>query len=139
MDDQPIEEVNSEKDLGVTFSADLKVSEQCKEAYSKANRMLGLISRTIKYKDPAILTNLYKSMVRPHVEYCSVVWNPQYNKDKILLEKVQHRFTRLFPHLRKLPYEDRLSQLGLWTLEERRNRADLIEVFKLVKGMSATP
>jgi len=50
----------------------------------------------------------------------------------LLLEKVQHRFTRLFPHLSSLPYEERLRQLGLWSLEERRNRADLIEIFKMV-------
>ena len=67
--------------------------------YSKANRMLGLISRTMKYRNPEVLLNLYKSMVRPHLEYCSTVWSPHYIKDKMLLERVQHRFTRLFPHL----------------------------------------
>jgi len=56
-------------------------------------------------------------------------------QDKILLERIQHRFTRMFPELKFLPYEERLVKLGLWTLEERRNRADLIEVFKLVKGL----
>jgi len=53
-----------------------------------------------------------------------------------ILERVQHRFTRLFSELRSLPYEVRLCQLGLWSLEGRRNRTDLIEVFKLVKGFS---
>ena len=56
-----------------------------------------------------------------------------------MLEKVQHRFTRMFPHLKNLPYEDRLSELGLWSLEERRNRADIIEVFKMVKQLSSVP
>ena len=60
-------------------------------------------------------------------------------KDKQLLEKVQHRFTRMFPHLKNLSYKDRLSELGLWSLEERRNRADLIEVFKMVKQLSSVP
>jgi len=59
--------------------------------------------------------------------------------DKSLLEKVQHRFTRLFPHLRGLPYEERLHQLRLWSLEECWNRADLLETFKMVKGIAATP
>ena len=66
-------------------------------------------------------------------------WNPHYSKDRCLLERIQHRFTRMFPHLRSLPNEDRLCQLGLWSLEERRNRADLIELFKMIKGLSATP
>jgi len=50
-----------------------------------------------------------------------------------LLEKVQHRFSRMFPELKSLPYEQRLDKLGLWTLEERRNRADLLKIFKLTK------
>ena len=52
-------------------------------------------------------------------------------------KKVQHRFTRMFLELKVLPYKDRLLRLGLWSLEERRNRADLLEVFKMVKGFSA--
>jgi len=60
-------------------------------------------------------------------------------KDKESLEKVQHRFTRLFNDLRDLDYISRLDRLGLWTLEERRNRADLIEVFKLCKGHTSLP
>jgi len=136
---KPIEIVCSEKDLGVVFSNDLKVSLHCRDSYSKANRMLGLISRTIRYRHPTVLLNLYKSLVRPHLDYCSSVWNPYYIKDIELLERVQHRFTRLFSELRILPYDDRLRQLGLWSLQERRNRTDLIELFKLVKGFSSTP
>ena len=71
------------------------------------------------------------------MEYCSAVWSPQYVKHKALLEKVQHRFSRMFPELKSLPYEQRLDKLGLWTLEERHNRADLLEVFKLIKGFTA--
>jgi len=92
------------------------------------NRMLSLISRTTKYKNPAVLTTLYKSL-----EYCLTIWNPQYNKDKFLLERIQHLFTWIFPHLRPLPYETRLCQLGLWPLEERRNRAD--QVIKTDEGI----
>jgi len=75
-------------------------------------------------------------MVRPHLENCSVIWSPHYTKDKVLLERVQHRFTRMFDDLKELPYEDRLCKLGLWSLEERRNRADLIEIYKMIKGLS---
>jgi len=62
-------------------------------------------------------------------------WSPHYTKDKLLLEKVQHRSTR--SGFRSLSYEERLHQLRLWTLEERRNRADVIEVFKMAHGVSA--
>jgi len=101
------------------------MAEQCHEAYHKANRMLGLLKRTVKYRNPDILMRLYKSLVRPHLEYSSPVWSPQYRKDKLLLEKVQHRFTLLFDDLRTLQYSERLTRLKVWSLEERRNRANI--------------
>ena len=75
----------------------------------------------------------------PHLEYCSPVWSPHYRKDKSLLERVQHRFTLLFDDLKDLEYNRRLQRLKLWTLEERRNRADLIELFKMARGISSVP
>jgi len=134
---QPLAEAAAEKDLGVVFSNDLKVVQQCREAYGKANQILGLVRRTIAFKNPAVLISLYKSLVRPHLENCSVIWSPHYTKYKVLLERVQHRFTRMFPELKDLPYEQRLAKLKLWSLEERRKRADLIEIFKMIKGFSA--
>lgn len=131
---QELHHADTEKDLGILISNDLKVGLQCTEAYKKANKMLGLIRRTIVNKEPRILLALYKSLVRPHLEYCCSAWSPHYVKDKELLEKIQHRFTRMFKELKVLPYMDRIDRLGLWTLEERRNRADLIEVFKICNG-----
>ena len=108
---QPLAEATAEKDLDVLFSNDLKVVRQCREAYSKANQILGLVRRTSTFKNPAVLTSLYKSLVRPHLENCSVIWSPHYTKDKVLLERVRHRFTRMFPELKDLPYEQRLAKL----------------------------
>jgi len=85
-----------------------------------------MIHRTISFKTPSVLLRLYKSLVRPHLE--SLLGR----KDRALLERVQHRFTRMVPGMKDLPYEDRLAQLGLWSLEERRQRADLLEVFQNV-------
>ena len=85
------------------------------------HRALGLIARTLSYKNQDILLKLYKTLVRPHLEYCVSVWSPYYEKDKILLERVQHRFTRLIPGFKQLTYMERLRRLRLWTLEERRN------------------
>jgi len=79
---------------------------------------------------------LYKSLVRPHLEYCVSAWSPHYLKDKELIERVQHRFTRMFKDLRRRNYDERLKSLNLWTLEERRNRQDLIGVFKMYKGFT---
>ena len=73
--------------------------------------MLGLIKRTIRHKDMTVTVQLYKSLVEPNLEYCSSLWSPHYSKDKAMLERVQHRFTRLFPELRAMRYEDRLDVL----------------------------
>jgi len=139
MKGQQLEEVAVEKDLGVHVTSDLKASKQCTQAYNKASQMLGMVGRTIKSRSPDILISIYKSIVRPHLEFCSPAWAPHYKKDSELLEKVQHRFTRMFGELRGLEYRERLDKLGLWTLEERRNRADLIEVYRMDKGISCTP
>jgi len=60
-----------------------------------------------------------------------------YWKDNFRVERVQHRFTRILPGLKSLEYDDQLKVLGIWSLEERRNRADLLEVFKMKSGLSA--
>jgi len=137
MDRKQLDTVEEEKDLGIIITKDLKVSQQCTQAYAKASRMLGLINRSIKNKDRDILLSLYKSLVRPHLEYCIPAWSPHYLKDKELIERIQHRFTRMFVEFLKLPYLRRLEHLKLWTLEERRVRADLIEVYKIVHGISS--
>jgi ribonuclease P/MRP protein subunit RPP40 len=119
MDSRELEVVTEDKDLGIQISNDLKPAKQCLLAYFKAIRALGMIRRTIIYKNQDILLRLYKTLVRPHLEYCVSAWSPYYIKDKELLDRVQHRFTRMVPGLRQLPYEQRLQRLGLWTLEER--------------------
>ena len=106
-----------EKDLGVTFSADMKVSEQCGIAASKGNQLLGLIRRTITYEEKQ-----------------PIVSRPYRKKDIDKLERIQRRATKMIPELRDLSYESRLLQCGLTTLETRRLRGDQTEVFKIVNG-----
>ena len=77
-----------EKDLGVTFSADVKISEQCGIAASKRNQILGLIRRTIMYKEKQLIVPLYKAIVRPHLEYCTQAWRPYRKKDIDKLERI---------------------------------------------------
>ena len=88
LDNRVLQNVHEERDLGVIISVDLMASLQCDKAYSAANRILGVINRSIVYKSRNILLNLYKSLVRPHLEYCAVAWSPHYVKDKELLERV---------------------------------------------------
>ena len=81
---------------------------------------------------------LYKSIVKPHLEYASVIWSPKFKKDKIVRENVQRRASRLVQSLKTLSYRERLIKLGLSTVEYRRERADLIQTFKLLNNIDKT-
>ena len=129
-----LERVEEEKDLGVLINDKFKVDKHCAMVAKKANQVLGLIHRTITCKNKKIITQLYKSLVRPHLDYCSPVWRPYLQKDINLIEKVQKRATRMVEGFRGVDYFSRLKSMRLTTLETRRLRADLIEVFKIVNG-----
>ncbi|CAG2220332.1 unnamed protein product [Mytilus edulis] len=74
-------------------------------------------------------------MVRPHVEYGNTIWYPHLKKDINAVEKVQMRATKLIPDIRHLSYEDRLKVLKLPSLTHRRRRGDMIQAFKILKGI----
>ena len=134
MGDTVLNTTLKEKDLGLTISADMKVSEQCGIAAAKGNQILGLIRRNIVYKEKELIIPLYKTIVRPHLEYCIQAWRPYRKKDIDMLERVQRRATKMIPKLRNISYEMRLKECGLTTLETRRLRGDQIEVFKILNG-----
>ena len=121
-----------EKDLGTTFDKCLKSSEHVYKAVSKANHILGIIFRTFKFMDAKMFHILFKSMVRPHLEYSTAVWSPLLIKDKIAIEDVQRRATKRINGISEQTYHESLSKPGLHTLEYRRLRADLIQTYKIV-------
>ena len=127
-----LEETELEKDLGVEIDNRLKFSHHIQSKINKANRVLGCLKHTFKFLNKEIFTLLYKSLVRPHLEYASCIWSPQIKRDQDAIERVQRRATRLLPELRNLPYTSRLQQLNLPTLKYRRRRADMIETYRIM-------
>ena len=135
MDGNQLKNTDSENDLGVTITSNLKPSQQCSEVIKKANKLVGFIGRSIEYKSKATIVTLYNSLVRPIMEYCVQAWCPYYQKDIAKLERVQRRVTKMIPSLRNKPYEERLKELDLFSLQHRRIRGDLIQVFKIIRGI----
>ncbi|CAM5138679.1 unnamed protein product [Natator depressus] len=126
---------NQEKDLGVIVDSSLKTSTQCAATVKKGNGMLGIIKKGIENKTGNILLPLYKSMVRPHLEYCIQMWSPHLNKDILALEKVQRKATKMIRGLEWVPYEERLKRPGLFSLEKRRLRGDMIVVYQIMSSV----
>ena len=133
MDGKTLENIEEEKDLGVLIHKTLKLENQCQAATSRANRILGMLKRNITSRKKEVILPLYRTLVRPHLEYSVQFWNPYLVKDIKLLENVQRRATRLISGMKGLPYEERLKQCNLFSLSRRRLRGDMIQVFKILK------
>ena len=132
----PLGKTDSARDLGVRVSRDLRPREQCISARNKANKILGYISRCVTNRSQEVILRLYLALVRPHLDYAAQFWSPYYRKDIDSLESVQRRMTKMLQGFRNIPYKERLKRLNLHSLERRRARGDLIEVFKWVKGIN---
>ena len=134
MSNTELSESDLEKDLGVHFDPSLKFSSHVGKITTKANQRLAIIKRTFTNMTPEMFLPLYKTLVRPILEYCSSVWNPLLKKDKVEIEKVQRRATKIIHEFKDLEYSERLFRLKLDSLNFRRRRADLIQVFKILKN-----
>lgn len=122
MEDIYINQITEEKDLGVLFSEDLKFTHHIENITSKANSMLGLLKCTFKHWTEEGFASVYRTYIRPHLEYAVQVWSPQGRVNINRIEKVQRRATKIIPSLKNLPYEERLRRLNIPKLEDRRER-----------------
>ena len=129
-----IRKVKEEKDIGIIFDAELKFSSHISEKVNKANSIMGLVRRTFTHLDKGNFALLFKSLVRPHLEFANQVWSPYLQKHIQEIENVQRRATKLIPGMKDLTYEERLKTLNLPTLKYRRFRGDMIEMYKLLNS-----
>ena len=130
-----LESSKAERDLGVLVDPLLDFDKHINETINKANRLAGLLIRTITNKSPDIMIPLFKSLIRPLLEYGNAVWSPYLRKHIDSIETVQRRFTKRIDNASNLDYQDRLCKFKLPSLEYRRLRGDLIEVYKILHGI----
>ena len=131
--------VQAECDLGVTFASNLTFNKHISNIVRRANILIGIIKRTFSYLDQSMFRTLYTTLIHPHLDYASVVWNPYQLGHIRAIEKVQRRATRIIPEFRGYSYYDRLKALNLPSLVYRRRRMDMIMVYKIIHGLDGSP
>ena len=129
-----VSHTSSEKDIGVYIQDDLKPSLHCTKIATKANAMLGQLSRAVSYRDKETFIRLYIVYIRPILEYCIQAVGPYTVADRVCLEKVQMRAVQMVSNIGSGSYEEKLQILGLTTLEERRWRGDMIQTWRILTG-----
>ena len=142
MDGAEIQVETVERDLGVLMDAQLKFHEHAAAVVAKASQMLAIIKRSFATLERTAVPLLYKTMVRPLLQYGITIWGPFGKVDQKRLERVQRRATQMVGAIKHLPYEQRqrLRRLDLPSLYYRRRRGDMLTIHQLFHGdMALSP
>lgn len=134
-DGTPIPESDMVKDLGVIFNKAGNFDDHIKVKVAKCIKMCGYILRTFMLREPEPMMCLFKSLVIPIIDYCCIVWNPYKRKDIQFIEKIQRNYTKRLGNLYELNYYQRLKTLNIYSMERRRERYEILYIFKILKHL----
>jgi hypothetical protein len=126
--------IEEEKDIGVMVHRSLKPARQCLKAANTSMGVLYQLKNNFHYRDRHIFVKLFKQYVRPHLEFATPAWSPWSTADKQVLENVQKKFVNMIVGLKTGTYEDKCKEIGLETLEERREVQDMAQTYKMIQG-----
>ena len=127
-----IDTTSCERDLGINVDNTLSFSKHTQIQVNKANRILGLIRRSFVHLDKVSFRLLFTTLVRPIIVYCGTICFPKLQRDKIDIENVLRRATKLIPGLCNLSYTNRLRTLNIPSMRYRLSRLDMIECYKIL-------
>ena len=131
--------VQAECDLGMAFSSNLMFDKHISNIVSRANILIGIIKRTSSCLAQSMFWTLYTTLIRPHLDYASVVWNPYQLGHIRATEKVQRWATRIVPEFSDHTYYDRLQALNFPSLGYRRRWMEMIKVYKIIHSLDGSP
>ena len=136
-DQTDIEQKQNLRDLGVMLSTDLTFSLQIEKVVTVASQMVGWGLRTFRGRSSYLLLTLFKSLVQPHLDYCSQLWSPSAQEQINKIEKVQKSLvSRISDHrLQSTNYWEKLRMLRLNSQERRRERYMVIFIWKVSQGL----
>ena len=133
--DEIIERKESLRDLGVQLTDDGTFGEQIERVCKKARQKSGWLFRTFYSRNTQFLKQVFKSLVQPHIDYCSQLWTPLEGVNLEKVEKVLRDFSRRIPELKGMNYWERLERLAMNSEQRRLERYQIIYVWKVIHGL----
>ena len=130
MSNQQLPTTDQQRDLGIIITKDLKWQKQTEKSCKTTNTVLGFIAGNFMYKNKGLILPLYKSLVWPHLEHAVEFWSPHLRRDIDEMEKIQRRASKMILEIRNHSYHQRIQDLDLISLVQRRLQGQLIVVFK---------
>ena len=130
----PIKVVEHAKDLGVIMSSTGTFKQHVGNVISTSSQLCSWVLRTFRTRQKLPMMTLWKSLIRPKLEYCCQLWCPTQTGDIQRLEQVQRSFIQKITGVKHLSYWKQLKELSMYSLERRRERYSIIYIWRIMEG-----